>query len=258
MVWYLCVQRNFRIIVFQRDRDMGDMPSEDRGVKAEQDAQATSGAAANIQQTASRGVNIKKDIFNLPNMLTMFRVIVIPVVVYLLWIGTPMSCFYAVILFSVASLTDFFDGYLARRLNLVSITGKFLDPLADKLMVMATTVQLASMGWLESWIPIVILVRELVIQGLRSIASAEGLVIAAGTFGKLKTACQLVGLIGLLVHYEYPIRFFGLDTSMNFHRAGWYLLVLSIVFSCMSAVQYFKGFVDALSKQERPSSSEKA
>ena len=235
---------------------MGDMPAEDKSVKVDQAAQGDSGSVENSSETTSfKGVNVKKDIFNLPNMLTMFRVIVIPVVVYLLWLRTPMSCFYAVIMFSVASLTDFFDGYLARRLNLVSITGKFLDPLADKIMVMAATVQLASMGWLESWIPIVILVRELAIQGLRSIASAEGLVIAAGTGGKLKTACQLTGLIGLLVHFEYPIHLFGIETTMNFHRAGWYLLVLSIIFSYISAGQYFKGFIDSLSKQEKPSAS---
>ncbi len=235
---------------------MGDMPTEDKSVKVDRDAQGESGSVENGSKTSSfKGVNVKKDIFNLPNMLTMFRVIVIPVVVYLLWLRTPMSCFYAVIMFSVASLTDFFDGYLARRLNLVSITGKFLDPLADKIMVMAATVQLASMGWLESWIPIVILVRELAIQGLRSIASAEGLVIAAGTGGKLKTACQLTGLIGLLVHFEYPIHLFGIETTMNFHRAGWYLLVLSIIFSYVSAGQYFKGFIDSLSKQEKPSAS---
>ena len=234
---------------------MGDMPSEEKSVQVNQAAQENSGSVeSSAEATSFKGVNVKKDIFNLPNMLTMFRVIVIPVVVYLLWLRTPMSCFYAVIMFSVASLTDFFDGYLARRLNLVSITGKFLDPLADKIMVMAATVQLASMGWLESWIPIVILVRELAIQGLRSIASAEGLVIAAGTGGKLKTACQLTGLIGLLVHFEYPIHLFGIETTMNFHRAGWYLLVLSIIFSYISAGQYFKGFIDSLAKQEKPAS----
>ena len=234
---------------------MGDMPSEEKSVQVNQAAQENSGSVESSAETTSfKGVNVKKDIFNLPNMLTMFRVIVIPVVVYLLWLRTPMSCFYAVIMFSVASLTDFFDGYLARRLNLVSITGKFLDPLADKIMVMAATVQLASMGWLESWIPIVILVRELAVQGLRSIASAEGLVIAAGTGGKLKTACQLTGLIGLLVHFEYPIHLFGIETTMNFHRAGWYLLVLSIIFSYISAGQYFKGFIDSLAKQEKPAS----
>ena len=202
-----------------------------------------------LKSNAASRINVKKDLLNLPNMLTMVRIIVIPVVVVLLWMKTPFCCLLATIFFGVASITDFFDGYLARRLNLVSVTGKFLDPLADKLMVMAAPGQLASTGWLDSWIPIVILTRELAVQGLRSIASAEGLVIAAGTGGKLKTACQLVGLIGLLIHYEYPIRMFGLDTTMNFHLVGWWLLFLSVVFSIISGCQYFAGFLRALGNQ---------
>ncbi len=211
---------------------------------------ATAGSiSGKLKENAPR-LNVKKDILNLPNMLTMVRIVVIPIVVVLLAMQTPECCVFATVLFGLASLTDFFDGYLARRLNLVSVTGKFLDPLADKLMVMAVTVQLASMGWLESWIPIVILTRELAVQGLRSIASAEGLVIAAGTGGKLKTACQLTGLIGLLAHYEYPMNLFGYETAINFHVAGWYLMVLSVIFSIISGCQYFKGFVDALANQD--------
>ncbi len=198
-------------------------------------------------------LSIKKDLFNLPNSITMLRIIFIPFVVVFLAFRTPFFCFLAVLCFGIAAISDFFDGYLARRLNLVSVTGKFLDPLADKLMVMAATVQLASMGWLESWIPIVILARELAVQGLRQIAVGEGLVIAAGTGGKIKTALQLVGLVGLLVHYTYPIRIFGLDTSINFHKVGWVLLILSVFFSLLSGWQYFRGFLKALDeKQNQP------
>lgn len=195
-------------------------------------------------------LSIKKDIFNIPNSITMLRIVLIPVVVVLLALKTPLFCTLAVSFFSLAAISDFFDGYLARKLNLVSVTGKFLDPLADKLMVMAATVQLASMGWLESWIPIIILTRELAVQGLRLIAVGEGLVIAAGTGGKAKTALQLVGLIGLMIHYTYPVTLFGLDTTMNFHKVGWLLMVLSILFSLVSGWQYFKGFIDALDKRE--------
>ena len=189
---------------------------------------------------------INKDILNLPNMLTMMRVILIPVVIVLLSIGSPSACFWSAVFFGVAAGTDFFDGYLARKMNLVSVTGKFLDPLADKIMVMAVTVQLTSMGWLESWIPIVLLLRELAIQGLRQIASADGMVIAAGTGGKLKTACQLVGLVGLLLHYTYTIDFGFASMELHYHRVGWWLLVLSIFFSLISAVQYFAGFYRAI------------
>ena len=195
-------------------------------------------------------LSIKKDLFNLPNSITMLRIIFIPFVVVFLSFKTPFFCFLAVLCFGIAALSDFFDGYLARRLNLVSVTGKFLDPLADKLMVMAATVQLASMGWLESWIPIVILARELAVQGLRLLAVGEGLVIAAGTGGKIKTALQLVGLVGLLAHYSYPIHLFGWDTTMNFHKVGWILLVLSVFFSLLSGWQYFRGFLNALEEKQ--------
>ena len=194
--------------------------------------------------------SLKKDLFNIPNSITMLRIVFIPFVVVLLAQGTPGYCLLAVVCFGIAAISDFFDGYLARRLNLVSVTGKFLDPLADKLMVMAATIQLASMGWLESWIPIIILTRELAVQGLRQIAVGEGLVIAAGSGGKIKTALQLIGLIGLLTHYTYPIRIFGMDTTMNFHKVGWILLVISIFFSLLSAWQYFRGFLKALDSQK--------
>ena len=198
--------------------------------------------------------NIKKDLLNLPNLLTMVRIVVIPVVVVLLAMETPFYCLLAAAFFGLAAISDFFDGYLARRLNLVSMTGKYMDPLADKLMVMAATVQLSAMGWLEAWVPIVLLAREFAVQGLRQIASAEGMVIAAGTGGKWKTALQLIGLAGLLVHYTYPIAFAGIHVTVNFHLVGWYMLVLSIVFSLVSAGQYFWGFLNAI--RERGSQEE--
>lgn len=189
---------------------------------------------------------LREDLLNIPNLLTFARIIMIPAVVVLISFETPFYACLAAVIFSVASATDFFDGYLARKLNLVSMTGKFLDPLADKLMVMAVCVQLTAMGWLEAWVPIVLLSRELAVQGLRSIASAEGLIIAAGTGGKLKTATQLIGLIGLLLHYTYNVDFLFFQSPVNFHLAGWWLLVASIFFSLLSAGQYFVGFLNAI------------
>lgn len=207
-------------------------------------------SSATKEKKKTLGSNIRRDLFNIPNSVTMIRIVFIPFVVVCLAMQTPFFCMLSVAAFSIAAISDFFDGYLARKLRLVSVTGKFLDPLADKLMVMAATVQLAAMGWLDAWIPIVILARELAVQGLRQIAVGEGLVIAAGSGGKLKTALQLVGLVGLLVHYTYPIRFFGIETTMNFHRIGLILLVASVFFSIVSAVQYFAGFLRALGKKE--------
>ncbi|MFA5623555.1 MAG: CDP-diacylglycerol--glycerol-3-phosphate 3-phosphatidyltransferase [Bradymonadales bacterium] len=191
---------------------------------------------------------LKEDLLNLPNMLTLARIVLIPLVIIFLSYRTAKSTCIAAIFFAVAAATDFFDGYLARKLNLVSLTGKFLDPLADKLMVMAACVQLAAMGWLEAWVPIVLLTREFAVQGLRQIASAEGMVIAAGQGGKLKTAFQLVGLIGLLIHYQYEVDFFFFSSSVNFHLVGWWMLIASIFFSLISAGQYFAGFLGAITQ----------
>lgn len=200
---------------------------------------------------AKMNAKLKQDLLNLPNMLTFARVLMIPLVVVFLSQQSPLSCTIAAILFAIAAATDFFDGYLARKLNLVSLTGKFLDPLADKIMVMAACVQLCAMGWLESWVPIVLLAREFAVQGLRQIASAEGLVIAAGTGGKLKTALQLVGLIGLLLHYQYDLDFIFFSSPVDFHLVGWWMLVASIFFSIISAGQYFAGFLGAIKKEEQ-------
>jgi len=199
--------------------------------------------------------SVKRDLLNVPNLLTLARIAVIPAVVVLLERQSPVATFWASVLFGLASATDYFDGYLARKLKLVSLTGKFLDPLADKLMVMACLVQLAAMGWLEAWIPIVLLARELSVQGLRQIASGEGLIIAAGQQGKWKTAFQLIGLIGLLAHYTYPVNFGVFTAEINFHRVGWWMLALSIAFSLVSAGQYFLGFLKAIGeKAARPES----
>jgi len=189
---------------------------------------------------------IRRDILNLPNMLTLARIVVIPLAVYLLALRTPTASLWAGTIFGLASATDYFDGYLARKLNLVSLTGKFLDPLADKLMVAATLIQLTAMGWIEPWIPILLLSRELAVQGLRQIASGEGMVIAAGQGGKWKTAFQLIGLIGLLSHYTYTINFGLTITDINLHRVGWWMLVLSIAFSLYSGAEYFVKFLAAI------------
>lgn len=189
---------------------------------------------------------IKQDIWNLPNLLTIARIVAIPFVVVLLERQTPASCFYASLLFGLASATDFFDGYLARKMGLVSLTGKFLDPLADKLMVMAALVQLTAMGWIGAWLPVLLLARELSVQGLRQIASGEGMIIAAGQGGKWKTAFQLIGLIGLLAHYTYPIDFGFVVSDINFHRVGWWFLVASLALSLYSAGEYFWSFLKAI------------
>lgn len=191
---------------------------------------------------------IREDILNLPNILTLFRIILIPIASLFIYYGDPLSALVAVILFAAAGITDWFDGYLARKRNLVSLTGKFLDPLADKLLVMATLLMLLPLGRISPWLVMIILAREFSIMGLRSIAAGEGFIIAAGQGGKFKTAFQMVGLLGLIIHYEYLVDYGFFEIHVNFHKVGLWLLIISVVFSLQSAYEYFRSFLKAVEK----------
>jgi len=133
---------------------------------------------------------------NFPNQLTIMRMLLIPVfVVFMLAVGGRAGDIIAVIIFIVASLTDTADGYIARRYHYVSVFGKFMDPLADKLLVCSALICLVDIGRIESWIVIVIIAREFIISGFRLIAVEKGKVIAANYWGKFKTASQMVMVI---------------------------------------------------------------
>jgi CDP-diacylglycerol---glycerol-3-phosphate 3-phosphatidyltransferase len=184
-----------------------------------------------------------------PNLVTYLRIVIIPAVLVVMYFDSRTNAFLAAIIFTVASLTDFVDGYLARRFDMVSVLGKFLDPLADKLLVMGALVMLVHLGRVYAWMVIVILAREIVISSLRSIAATEGYVIAARELGKQKTVFQMVGIWCLLVHYDYRIGF--LADPVDFHRLGIFLLLISIVFSVLSAVDYFVGFARSVVAEDR-------
>jgi len=188
-----------------------------------------------------------QEITDLPNLITMVRIAMIPLV--LLWIdnASPKRSALACAIFLTAAVSDALDGYLARRLGLITVVGIFLDPLADKLIVLSTLVVLVATGRAPAWLVVLLMARELAVTGLRAIASQKGLVIAAGRGGKVKTALQLVGIGFLLIHFSYPILFF--DFELNFHKVGIYLLYLSLVMSLLSAIEYFKFFVDAAARQ---------
>jgi CDP-diacylglycerol--glycerol-3-phosphate 3-phosphatidyltransferase len=192
-----------------------------------------------------------EDARNLPNLLTFGRILMIPIVLLLLGRGTPRDCYWAAVVYGLAAITDAIDGWLARRQGLVSVLGKFLDPLADKLIVAATLVWLIPMGRIEPWAVVLLLIREITITALRSIASTEGLVIAAGNGGKSKTALQMVGIICLIIGYPYRIHAgfydFGVIDLVN---AGRLLIYASLVFSITSAVSYVGLFVDAIDKKK--------
>ena len=141
---------------------------------------------------------------NLPNKLTLFRVILIPFFVFFLLAPyfEGYGNYIAVAIFIVASLTDMLDGKIARKYNLVTNFGKFMDPLADKLLVCSAMICLISTGQLAAWIVIIIIAREFIISGFRLIASDNGIVIAANYWGKFKTVSQMIMIILLLADLE--------------------------------------------------------
>lgn len=202
-------------------------------------------------QRAQERRDLWQDAKNLPNLLTFLRILMIPAVLVFLERGSPRACFWAAVIYSLAAITDMLDGWLARRQGLVSILGKFLDPLADKLIVAAVLVWLVSMGRMPAWAVVVLLSREITITALRSIASSEGLIIAAGDGGKLKTALQMVGLICLIVGYPYDFWLFVDFGRIDFVHVGRMLVYLSIVFSVTSAASYMQLFAQAIQHRNR-------
>jgi len=194
----------------------------------------------------NRRGKFREEFWNVPNMLTMLRIVVIPLLCYLLAVGTPKACMWAAAIFGFAAITDFFDGYLARLQGLESVTGKFLDPLADKLIVMAALVVLVDLDRVPAWLVVIVLARELFINGLRTLASSEGIVMGAGLAGKYKTAFQLTGLSAILVHYQYSINFVFFESMVSFRLIGLYLFGASVFFSVSSAITYTYAFYKQL------------
>ncbi|MBO6938910.1 MAG: CDP-diacylglycerol--glycerol-3-phosphate 3-phosphatidyltransferase [Deltaproteobacteria bacterium] len=197
---------------------------------------------------------LRQDAINLPNLLTMLRIVMIPVVLWLLLGGTPEANFWAAIVYILSAVTDALDGWLARRMNLISVLGKFLDPLADKLLVMATLVFMAYLGRLPFWgvIAVIIMVgRELSITALRTIAMSEGVVMAAGQGGKDKTALQMAAILLLILQHPYDVNFFFVTVRADLTEVGLWLLYLSLVFALTSAGEYVKLFVEAVEAKEQ-------
>jgi CDP-diacylglycerol--glycerol-3-phosphate 3-phosphatidyltransferase len=174
-------------------------------------------------------------VWTLPNLLSLFRIGIIPVLVYLLTFNDRVSAVLAASLFLIASITDYFDGYLARRNRSVSDLGKILDPLADKLMVIAALIMLTAMDRpgepsVPAWLVVIIIARESAVTVIRGIALSEGIVMHAEALGKYKFILQAFAVVGLLVHYTY----WGVD----FFVAGIYFLVLSAVIAVWSGISY--------------------
>lgn len=176
---------------------------------------------------------------NLANKLTLLRVILIPIFLIVLlgnWIPTPINRYVAVFIFIIASLTDMLDGKIARKWNMVTNLGKFMDPLADKLLVSAALISMVQLGDLSAWIVIVIISREFIITGFRLIAVEANIVIAASWWGKIKTTTQMI----MIVYVLLGLQGFVLETIEGL------LVALATLFTIISGIDYMMKNLDVL------------
>jgi len=167
---------------------------------------------------------------NIANKLTLLRVLLIPVFMFFLLSDIENGTFIALIVFVVASFTDFLDGYLARKLNLVTNFGKFVDPLADKLLVTSAFLCFIKLDKISVWIVFVILAREFIVSIFRAVAAADGIVIAASYFGKFKTVTQMIAIILILMN-NYPFSVIGIPMDLI-------MVYLCTAFTIISGVDY--------------------
>ncbi|WP_291319603.1 CDP-diacylglycerol--glycerol-3-phosphate 3-phosphatidyltransferase [Desulfonatronospira sp.] len=172
--------------------------------------------------------------FNLPNSLTFARIATVPIIVILLYFPSRTTAAAAMLIFIMAALTDLFDGLLARKYNQVTKMGKFLDPLADKILITAVLIMLVHNGWLQAWIAIVIIIREITVTGLRAIAAEQSIVISADSYGKLKTIFQAVALCPLMLHYTW----WGFDPNL----LGQVLIHIALLLAVVSGINYLRVF----------------
>ncbi len=187
--------------------------------------------------------------WTLPNILTIARMSSIPMVVFLLWpsVETRTTSFIAALVYVIAGIVDVIDGYVARRTNQVTVLGKFLDPLADKLLYLVTLIMLLQLPGdrVPGWVVLVMLTRELSITGLRSMAAAEGVVIAAGHGGKMKTSVATGGTVALMIHYPFIADFGFLGHALVRPReVGLIVTYLSVYYSLTSAWAYIRDFMN--------------
>lgn len=178
---------------------------------------------------------------NLANKITLLRILMTPLVVLLLYFEGPVVCILATLAFIFASLTDWADGYIARRSNMVTSMGKFLDPLADKVLICSVLIMFVQLGWAPAWVVIIIVCRELVVTGLRAIAIDEGIVLAADKFGKAKTVLQIFAIVPLTLHY--PL------WGMDLQPLGLALLYAALVLAIVSGSNYCYDFYSNTRKQ---------
>lgn len=167
---------------------------------------------------------------NLANKITIIRIFLVPIFMFFLLVKIPYGEFIAACIFVLAALTDSLDGYIARSRNQITNFGKFMDPLADKLLVSAALISLIEMGKISAWIVVIIIAREFAITGLRVIAASEGINIAANWWGKIKTITQIVAIVALLLN-NYPFRLI----NFPFDKIA---VGLAVIFTIISGFDY--------------------
>ncbi len=179
---------------------------------------------------------------NLPNVLTVLRIMLVPVLVVALLGNTPSGDVLAAVVFALASLTDFIDGWLARARDSVTTFGKLMDPLADKLLVVAALISLVSLDRLPAWVAMVIITRELAVTVLRLGATGAGVVIAASTLGKAKTCLQIAAILALIAVHGRPL---------------WVMLLVyvTVLVTVVSGLDYFFGMRKRLGEVEAQAKS---
>ena len=178
-----------------------------------------------------RRMSKNREIFNLPNSITLARISVVPFLFFLLAPPGPFWSLVLAALFVLASITDFLDGFIARKYNMITTMGKFLDPLADKLIINSAMILMIPNGWIDAWIVVIIIMRDLIVDGIRSIASSEGIYIQASILGKQKTLAQIIAVTALMIHYP----FLGLDA----HFVGTIILYVALLLTIYSGMDYF-------------------
>ncbi len=175
-----------------------------------------------------------RKIINLPNTITMLRISFIPVLFGLLLSPDQTMSLVMAGLFIAVSFTDLLDGYIARRYNIVTTMGKFLDPIADKLVINTAMILMIPIGRIPAWVVAIVIIRDFAVDGIRNIASSEGHIISASWLGKQKTLCQVFAVSALMIHYP----FLGADA----HVVGTTILYLALFLSVYSGLDYFVKF----------------
>ncbi len=173
---------------------------------------------------------------NLPNVLTLVRILLIPVFVMLLIDPTPDRALSAAIVFVVAAVTDLLDGYVARKTGQITKLGRLLDPIADKLLVLSALILLVQVDRVSALVAILIIAREVAVTGLRAIAASEGLIMSAEVTGKYKMALQVIAIVLLVLEGTV------VETIGNLHLAGIVTLYLSLILGYVSGAQYVWSF----------------